>query len=1223
MDPVTRMRKVFLLSVFCLPIWAQTGTGSIQGTVRDATSAVIPNAAVKAVHVDTAREYQTSANQTGFYLFPAVQMGKYSLRITAAGMETWQGELLLQVGQRAVVDASLKVGAAATEITVAGDVTPLVTTTSATLGNIVERARIEQLPLNGRFLTNLVMKTTPGIEGSETAAKVYGLRSSSMEVMQDGATLENRDTGEVSKRQPGVDTVEEFRVETNNSSAKMTRPASAMIITKSGANQVHGAAFETARNSGLGVARRRQDYYDKPPHLVRNEFGASFGGPVYIPKVYNGKNRTFFFFGYEAYRNLAASTTSVTMPTMAMRQGDFSGLIDSAGRKTTIYDPWTTDAKWNRQPYINNTIPLARLSPLAKYLYNVTPAPTLLDVNPMVSANYFGPALSNRLDHTETFRIDQRLGQRDQVFARYTHGRSFATAAGGENGSPMLLDGSGNIVYTPVRDDTGVFSWTHTFSPTFFSETIASGSGEDWAVFSALEPIDYATRLGLPNPLKKIDLPYMNNMGFGMTYITQNRRNSITQAFNLDQNFTKVKGRHEIQFGGRFRNEALDALPDQQFAQGSHSFASRATGLYDPGSGSAYTEVARTGHAAANFHLGIAGVYSAQFNRGWYLMRAREYAGYVQDNFKVNSRLTLNLGIRWQFYPAVSETNGMLVGFDRKQRALVLGTSLDKMYQLGSTTPGIVKSYTDIGVKFISAAQAGLPDTLVYSHATDFWPRLGFAYRLTSGKQMMVLRGGYSTYGFPIPLRTYNARMRRDPPNFAAYSVTSTSPADSPDGLPNYALRAVPTVIAGVNSANLFDPNVPAITTRGSMRIDVFNPEQPTSRARQWNLMLERQIMDRTVVRAGYVGTAGRNIEQYYVYNQAPNSYIWFVTTGQRLPSGEYSGVARRGWDQVTYGEINEYTKSGFSNYSGIQLEVQRQYSRGIAFQFFYTMSNAFRAGGNSYNDDFVDETNMYMPGAVPADYDARNRFLNYRRDTDIPKHRLRWNWIVDLPFGRGKKLFGNAGGILNRFVGGWQLAGYGSMATNYWSLPTGNWGPMSNPEIYGKKYPIEDCRSGRCYQGFLFYNGYIPANRINSVDAQGRPNGVMGVPANYRPSSQPIIVTPANGGSSSDPNYAYYDTNTVWVTLKDNSVQRVSLDTALHPWRNQFVPGIRSWGLDASLFKSVPITERVNLRLNGDFFSVLNMPGLGQPNSSTGIILTQNSANNPRVLQLTLRLQW
>src|SRR5574340_107683 len=230
------MRKALLLLLSFIPVWAQTGTGTIQGTVRDASSAVIPGATVKAVHVDTAREYATQTNEVGFYLLPSVQTGKYTLTVSSPGMEPWRAELLLQTGQRAAVDATLKVGAATTQVTVAGDVTPMVTTTNATLGNVLEHTRVEQLPLNGRFLTNLVLKTTPGIEGSESAPKVYGMRSSSMEFMQDGATLENRDTGNVSTRPPGIDTVQEFRVETNNSSAKVTRPASTMVITKSGSN---------------------------------------------------------------------------------------------------------------------------------------------------------------------------------------------------------------------------------------------------------------------------------------------------------------------------------------------------------------------------------------------------------------------------------------------------------------------------------------------------------------------------------------------------------------------------------------------------------------------------------------------------------------------------------------------------------------------------------------------------------------------------------------------------------------------------------------------------------------------------------------------------------------------------------------------------------------------------------------------------------------------------
>jgi hypothetical protein len=1212
------MRLIVTFALALGSALGQTGTGSIQGTVRDATSAVLPAAKVTVVHAQTSRQYDTVSNETGFFLFPALLPGKYKLAASASGMQNWEGELLLQAGQAAVVDPAMKVGATATEITVAGDVTPLVTTTSATLGNIVERARIEQLPLNGRFIQTLVTLTTPGLEGSSSSPRVYGLRATSMEFLQDGAVLTNRDTGEMSGRPPGIDTVDEFRVETSNSSAKMNRPATTILVTKSGSNDIHGAVFETHRNSAIGVARRRQDYYDKPPHLVRNEFGASIGAPVYLPKLYNGRNRTFFFVAYEAYRNLSAATTSVDMPTMAMRQGDFSRLIDSAGRQITLYDPWTTTATWQRQPFPNNQLPLARQSPLAKYFYGVTPEPTQPDVNPLVGPNYFGVGVSNRLDHTETFRVDHRLGERDQLFGRFTHGNRWAKNRSGPNGSPVLLDEAGNVTFRPVRDDSAVLSWTHNYSPTFFSETIASGSSEDLFIYVGTDHINHADRLGLPNPFQETGLPQMTSTGFGMEYsYPDNKRNNITQVVSIDHNLTKIHGRHTWLFGGRFRHERLHVLPDQQQVQGSHSWSNLATALYDPASGSSYGAVPRTGHAGASVFLGLAGSYSAQFVRKWYFMQARELAGYFQDDFKVNQRLTLNFGVRWEFYPAIREGNNILTGFDPQSRSIINGVPLDRMYELGATTPAIVKAFTDIGVKFITPDQAGLPDTLMNSNPWDFGPRGGFAYRITSGARSTVLRGGYALYGFPIPLRTFNARMRSNAPTNARFTLGLNSAAQSPDGLPNHQLRSVPTIIAGVNSRDILDLNTPGGVSRGSFRTSYFDPEQPTTRAHEWNLTLEREIMDNTVVRVGYVGTHGSRLEQFQTYNEQPNTYVWFMNSGLPLPTGEFSGVARRNFDQVSYGDIEIYRRTGWSNYNGVQFELQRRYSKGYGFQLFYVISNAFRSGGNGWESDFAQESNMFLNSSVPADFNQRNRFLNYRRDTDIPKHRVRWNWIADLPFGRGQKLLSNAGGVLDRIVGGWQIAGFGSIRSNYWSLPTGNWGPIDQVEIYGKQYRIEDCRSGRCIPGYLYYNGYIPAHQIN------KPNGVMGVPANYKPSSRPLFPTPADGGSPSDPNYAFYETNTAWVTLKNGSVQRVNLDTNLHPWRNQFIPGPRSWGLDASLFKNTRITERVAVRFNADFFNVLNMPGLGQPNSTSGIISLQNSAQDARQLQLTLRVAW
>lgn len=302
-----------LMIALCLPSGGQTGNGSIQGTVRDPSGAVVPAAQVTAEHVATSRRSTTTTNQTGFYLFPSLPPGTYTVTVEAKGLQSWRGDLLLQTGQAAVIDVQLQIGSTAAEITVTADVTPLLTTTQPTLAEVVERQRIDQLPLNGRFFQNLIVLTTPGIEGSASNARVYGLRSGSMEYIQDGATLNQRNLGQLAARPPGIDTINEFRVETSVSSAKYNRPASTIVSTKSGSNEIHGAVFHTMRNNGFGVARRRQDFYEKPPQLIRNEFGASLGGPVWLPKLYNGRNRTFIFAAWEDFRLRQGTTISTAM----------------------------------------------------------------------------------------------------------------------------------------------------------------------------------------------------------------------------------------------------------------------------------------------------------------------------------------------------------------------------------------------------------------------------------------------------------------------------------------------------------------------------------------------------------------------------------------------------------------------------------------------------------------------------------------------------------------------------------------------------------------------------------------------------------------------------------------------------------------------------------------------------------------------------------------------
>jgi hypothetical protein len=220
------------------------------------------------------------------------------------------------------------------------------------------------------------------------------------------------------------------------------------------------------------------------------------------------------------------------------------------------------------------------------------------------------------------------------------------------------------------------------------------------------------------------------------------------------------------------------------------------------------------------------------------------------------------------------------------------------------------------------------------------------------------------------------------------------------------------------------------------------------------------------------------------------------------------------------------------------------------------------------------------------------------------------------LPFGRGKKLFGNVNSKLDRLVGGWQVAAYGTISSRWWVLPTGNWGTLGDREIYGTKNPIQDCRSGTCFPAYLYYNGYIPANRINVA------GGVQGVPQNYKPSAQPINPTPADGGLT-DPNRSNFETNNVLVPLRAGTNQLVAFDTGLHPWRNQVAPGPWINSSNASLYKSIPINERIGLRLGVDAFNVFNQPGLSLPDTTTGILSLRTSAQGARTLQYTARLTW
>jgi hypothetical protein len=1225
----------------------QTGNGQIQGVVKDASSAVVGGAKVTIVHTATNTKFSTTTNEVGFFLFPPAQPGAYDITVEAPGMAKWEAKFLLEVGQTAEISPVLKVGAVNTQVVIAGEVAPLVTTTNATLSTDLERARIEQLPENGRDIANLVLLTAPGLfsgQDGDINPIAYGLRDG-VEMYQDGAVAKNRDTGDFGGRLPGVDSVQEVQVETSLSSAKFDRPGAIILSTRSGSNTVHGTLFETNSDSGYGVARSRTSLWSKAPHSVRNEFGGSVGLPVVIPKIYNGKNRTFFFTTYEALRSSSGSVIGQAIAPMAARQGDFSGLVNSSGQLQVIYDPYSTGAAPNyvRTPFPNNQIPVSRESPLAKYLYSVTPAPNY-NANPLIAPNYYVAINTFTPDFMSTTRFDHEISEKDRLFGTFTWDEDDKHYPRDVETTDSVM----NSVYNLYLDTRIAVNWTHSFSPTFLSETLFTFSREHKITGPVINPTigNPVTYLGFPNPANDPNLAFSASSnvayadpagssfngdppGYGMQYITQAGRLNFTDIFVVDENLTKIKGRHEIQFGARYHQELLHSLTDQ--SSSTATFTANATGLFNPASGSAYSAMPNTGYSAASMFLGAASSYSAGVHAPPFVMRNPEYSAYIQDNWKVKPRLTLNFGLRYEDLPGQATVGNYAISFDPKNDAIVLGRPLADMYTANVLSPSVIAAYQAVGMTFETPQQAGMPASLVKGSPWNFEPRVGFAYRMSQGQRPFVLRGGYGLYDSETALRVWDGSGGIGGSAPFAYSITNSLTNESSvttDGLPNYDLRSVPQYVTGQNSVNVLSNPALLSILPGSFSVNYINPYQPPNLAQEWNVSLGREIFQGIIVKASYIGTHGSHLPQKYNFNQAPNSYVWYMNTGLPLPTGTYASTATEPYNQTTYGGITELEKTGYSNDNSLQLEAQRRFSHDIGFQFFYVMSQAFANstlvanGGGPTIAPYQD----YLTGAVPTNFDQLNRDLYYYRDTAIPKHSLNWNWVVGLPVGRGKSLAHNAGKGLNQVIGGWQLAGEGSYHSNYWSLPTSNWGPTSRVQVYGTKYKINDCSSGTCQAGYLYWNGYISPHLINETNAAGQCIGICGIPSNYTPADQPLIpygttTLPANFPANANLS-SYWDTNDVWIKLNNGTVVQSSENTNYNPFQNQFFPGPWTFNLNASMFKVFPIRESVNLRFNIDFFQVLNNPGLTQP-TSDGVLSLQSSNNSPRTLQLTLRLTW
>jgi hypothetical protein len=561
------------------------------------------------------------------------------------------------------------------------------------------------------------------------------------------------------------------------------------------------------------------------------------------------------------------------------------------------------------------------------------------------------------------------------------------------------------------------------------------------------------------------------------------------------------------------------------------------------------------------------------------------------------------------------------VTFDLKNDAIVLPQPTSYYVQNGFTTQAIITNLQNLGVKFETPKQAGLPAAGISNSMANFNPRLGFAYTPPFAKWGTVIRGGYGEYIYPVPIRNSVRYLTSDYPFTASYSQSYVSAAQAPDGLPNYLLRSPQTVVAGLNSANVVNSNSVNALLPGISMQETLNSKYPPAHVKDLNATIEQPFKDGSVFRVTYVFTHGTNLDQNYQYNNAPSTYAWEVATGTTPPTGTYASVATRPYDQTVWGGNVISMKTGWSNDSALQLNYQRPFKKGFAYQIFYVYSRAFRVGGNTFRDNTLYPAGDYAPGVLPSGLDtgtilnpsnALNRYENYHIDTAIPEHHVTFNGVVDLPVGRGKRILGGANRLLDAVLGGYQVAFVGQVVSQAFQVAASNWGATSPVQVYGSSVPITDCRSGVCHPEYLWFNGYLSPTVINAAK-----NGISGIPSNFTPYLAPINNTPGA---------ANFGNNNVTVTLKNGTQVSTGYSpgpSGANPFSQTVLLGPYNYNADISIYKTFSITERVKLRVNVDAFNAFNIQGRVNPNTTDGTESLQTSYWTPRQIQFSARLSF
>ena len=815
-------RALVILVVVCFPITAfgQAVSGTILGTVTDSSGAVMGHAKITIVNEGTGLTRTLTVDTNGEYTAPSLPTGRYTLIAEAAGFKTLtMSNVELGVDQRARIDLKLEVGTVTESVTITG-ASPLVQTSSSELGTTVTNEQIEALPLNGRNFVNLT-RTVPGVLRGIPGANIDGAGSlawrasasfsaNGQRPRDNNFVLDGVDNNETWLQTvvifPSVDSLDEFKMQTSTYSAEFGRSLGGVVNLqiKSGTNTLRGSAFEFHRDSAFDANNFFNNKNNRAkPDFKQNEFGGTLGGPVF-------KNKTFFFGSYQGHRETQGQTALSTVPSLAMRGGDFSELT------RTIFDPQTG------QPFPGNAIPSNRFDPVAvQILKQLYPEPNTAGTrqsNGQVINNYLLNPIKTRHDDQVDSKVDHSLSAANRLFVRYsyekTHRNQPASLEHGDAGFTFGA-GDGNIKAQGLAlNDTHVLS-SHLLNEARFGWT---------SIKFFITPIDYGT-----NPATAVGLPgiNLNQSTSAMTQMTfQNIRNLgqssnqplITNQndFSFADNVTWSHGKQSIKMGGNLILRSREILNADSIT-GVFAFNNNMTSNC-AGQPAGCAVNSATGFDVASFLLGLTASKTRNlFDASTYTEKRPEFGAYLQDDLRLTPKLTVNLGVRWDVFPPYEEINDRQSNFDPSTGQFVVASD----------------NATINGVKVGRRLQT-------YSKG-DVGPRTGFAYDLT-GNGKLIVRGGFGVYWDFTP------------------GGTSSSKAQNPPFLQSTALTPTPTAYGnnlvlkdGLPPPPGVDPSRPASGTTRS----IFDINFRDAYARQWNLNVQRGFAKDYLLEVAYVGSQG------------------------------------------------------------------------------------------------------------------------------------------------------------------------------------------------------------------------------------------------------------------------------------------------------------------------------------------------------------------------------